>query len=81
MASIPDKLEKATIITTDATPSGEDKASHAARQQETKQSSATPVADDGVKVIGVRDSAATAPNAMSDVDTILTNALAGDLHP
>lgn len=81
MSPIPDEAKKATTSTTDATPSGEDKASHAERQQETRQSGATPVADDGVEVIEVRDSAATAPNAISDMDNILTNALAGDLHP
>lgn len=74
MSPLPDEVRKAPTTTTDAAPSGKDKASHARNQQEMRQSDAHP--DDGVEIIEVQDSAATAPNATSDVDTILTSALA-----
>ncbi|BDA49602.1 hypothetical protein COCOBI_14-2210 [Coccomyxa sp. Obi] len=76
MSPLPDEVKEVTTTTTAATSSGEDKASHAGSEQETRQTDATPVADDGVELIEVQESGATAVNATSDVDTILTNALA-----
>ncbi len=80
MSPLPDEVKKATT-TSEASPFGEDIGSHDGNQQETRQSGAPPMADDNVEIIEVQDSAPIAPNATSDVDTLLTNVLAGDLDP